>query len=183
MLLTRCGIMSAAVIGVLTLLPLPALAGASPVSTPDAGAVPAAVQSVRGRGPLGGPAHVTGGRFLATGFARPAWLTLRILGASFRAQPANSAALQRTEGRRVLEFPVGEQAAGLFVRVSGDIEFERADIGFPDGSLQSVDAFGERRGSGIYRLVNFDEGRAVDWVRIVLRARSRNARVDLLIGR
>lgn len=97
--------------------------------------------------------------------------------------PKLSESIMRDDGRRVLDFPIGEEAAGLFIRISGRVEFERADIGFPDGSVQSVDAYGLNRDTGTYALADFDNTRPVSWLRLVLRARSRSARVGVLIGR
>jgi hypothetical protein len=97
--------------------------------------------------------------------------------------PKLSESIAREDGRRILSFPIGESAAGLFVRISGRVEFERADIGFPDGSVQSVDAYGLHRDSGTYALADFDNDRAVSWVRLIVRARSRSARVGVLVGR
>ncbi|HTO92686.1 MAG TPA: hypothetical protein VMJ70_16260 [Candidatus Sulfotelmatobacter sp.] len=96
--------------------------------------------------------------------------------------PGNSERVRLDQGRRILEFPVGESALGLFVKVSGRVEFERADIAFADGSLKSVDAFGMQRSSGLYSLADFDHDREVSWVRLVLRARSSHARVGVLLG-
>ena len=73
-------------------------------------------------------------------------------------------------------------APGVFVHVSGEVEFERADIGFADGSVQSVDAFGVNRDSGLFELASFPAARPVEWVRLVLRARSRNARVGIKLA-
>jgi hypothetical protein len=87
------------------------------------------------------------------------------------------------EGRRVLYFPIGETAAGLFVKVKGSVEFERALIGNADGSVDNVDAYGVSRESGLFELANFENDRQVQWVRLVLRARSRHANVGVIIGR
>ena len=97
--------------------------------------------------------------------------------------PKLSESIAREDGRRILSFPIDESAAGLSVRISGRVEFERADIGFPDGTIQSVDASGLHRESGTYALADFDNDRAVSWVRLVVRARSRSARVGVLVGR
>ena len=88
----------------------------------------------------------------------------------------------RNEGRRVLDFAVREAAPRLFVHVTGEVEFERADIGFADGSVQSVDAYGVDRDSGLYELASFPVTRSIEWVRLVLRARSRNARVGIKLA-
>ena len=90
--------------------------------------------------------------------------------------------VSRDQGRQVLNFAVREFSPGVFVYVSGEIEFERADIGFADGSVESVDAFGVDRDSGLYELANFGNARSIDWVRLVLRARSSRARVGIKLA-
>jgi len=46
-----------------------------------------------------------------------------------------------------------------------------------------VDAFGVQRKSGLFELADFGGARWLEWVGLVLRARSRHARVGVLIGR
>ena len=121
---------------------------------------------------------------LAAALRTPAWLVARIAGIHVRPRGGDAAArLDRLDGRRVLQFPIGEPASGVFVRIAGRVEFERADIGFADGPVESIDAFGVGRGSGMYQLADFPSDRGVEWVRLVLRARSRQAKVRVLIER
>lgn len=91
-------------------------------------------------------------------------------------------ALGREQGRRVLTFPIQEPAPQLFVNISGRVQFERADICFADGTIESVDAYGVDRDTGLYELAHYERARSVESVRLVLRARSRHARVGICIG-
>ncbi len=90
--------------------------------------------------------------------------------------------VERAQGRQVLTFPIREPAPLLFVNISGRVQFERADIGFADGAVESVDAYGLDRGTGLYELARYERARSVEFVRLVLRARSRQARVGICIG-
>lgn len=90
--------------------------------------------------------------------------------------------VSRVRGRQVLEFPVDEQALGLFLDVKGEVEFERVVIGFADGEVRQVDAFGLQRADGLFELTRFDRMRAVESVHVVLLARSRTARLGLRLG-
>jgi hypothetical protein len=137
-----------------------------------------------GAGPRRAVPVVSSGLAMVARLARPAGRIAGLWRFAF-ARPAlvHSADIARDSGRRVVYFPIGEPAGGLFVRVAGRVEFERAIVGFADGSTAAVDAFGLERRSGTYRLVQFDEDRPVDWVRLVLRARSRQAQVGILISR
>lgn len=110
-------------------------------------------------------------------------VSLRLLRFGFGGKlPDERTRLVREQGRQVLNFPVREAAPGVFVHVSGEIEFERADIGFADGSVESVDTFGVDRDSGLYELASFGNARSIEWVRLVLRARSSRARVGIKLA-
>ena len=133
--------------------------------------------------PTGIGAAASGAAYLASRLEDGAVLSLRLLRFGFGGRlPDDRAMLMRDQGRRVLNFPVRESAPGLFVHVSGEVEFERVDIGFADGSIENVDAFGVDRDSGLYELARFGNARSVDWVRLVLRARSRQARVGIKLA-
>ena len=68
------------------------------------------------------------------------------------------------------------------MHVTGEVEFERADIGFSDGSVQSVDAYGLDRDTGLYELASFKSARNIECVRLIVRSRSRNARVGIKLA-
>ena len=136
-----------------------------------------------GSRPRRGEAPTSAGTFLSTGYARPVWLFVKLAGFFRRGGNGDGLALSRDDGRRVCEFPIGEPAAGLFVRVKGRVEFERAMIGFADGRIENVEAFGLERTSGVFQLAGPSGDASVEWVRLVLRARTPKARVRVLVGR
>lgn len=171
----------AALLMALAVSSVPAIASAFPDESPSRARAARVLEF--GSRPRRGEAPTTGGSFLSTGYARPAWLVLKLARFFHRPGRGTGLALERDEGRRVCEFPIGEQASGVFVRVSGRVEFERAMIGFADGRVESVEAFGLERRSGLFQLASFEDVHAVDWVRLVLRARSPKARVGVLVGR
>jgi len=86
------------------------------------------------------------------------------------------------DGRSILRFIVDRSVTGLYVRINGSVEFERADIQYADGHLESVDAFGLMRDDGVFKLATFDGPRDVAWVRLVMCSRSRHAKVDVAIS-
>lgn len=125
-----------------------------------------------------------GGSFLSTGYARPVWFVMRLAGFFRGPSPrADDVALTRDEGRRVCTYPIRERVSGVFVRVSGSVQFERALIGFADGRVQAVNAFGLERSNGLFCLAEVAREDTVDWVRLVVRARSRAARVGVRLAR
>jgi len=90
--------------------------------------------------------------------------------------------LEARQGRRVIEFTPDELAAGLYLQVAGRVEFEHIDFALDDGTVRSVDAFGEVRTPGLYQVAEFDGSRRVLWVRVLARALSRRAGLGLRLG-
>jgi hypothetical protein len=72
----------------------------------------------------------------------------------------------------------------LFLEIaSGRVQFDWAEVVFENGDAQVVD-FAERvHGPGFYSLLDFRDGRKVDHVRVVARARTDEAKVVLRIAR
>jgi hypothetical protein len=109
-------------------------------------------------------------------------LPVSALGGLFGHAPDTRQVVTRERGRQVLEFPVSEQASGLFLNVSGEVEFERVIVSFANGEQDHLDAFGVQRADGVFEVAAFEDARDVSSVKVVLRARSRTARVGIYIG-
>ncbi len=72
---------------------------------------------------------------------------------------------------------VDSRGTALFLDVTGRVQLNFAEVVFENGQAQVVD-FGDRPlKKGLYELLDFRDGRKVDHVRLVARARSENARV------
>src|SRR5262245_40584270 len=69
--------------------------------------------------------------------------------------------------RSIVEFDVDQPVARLFLEVRGKVEFERIDVECTDGRRFSVDAFGQKRSTGLYELVRFDADRSIHTVRLI----------------
>ena len=61
----------------------------------------------------------------------------------------------------------------------GKVQFDWAEVVFENGDAQVVDFAEKAHGPGLYSLLDFRDGRKVDHVRLVARAKSREARVVL----
>jgi len=108
---------------------------------------------------------------------------LALLAGSLAGRPHDDfTALESGRGRRVLQLEVEETAVALLLEVRGSVEFERIDFALGDGGVTSIDAFGAVRGPGLYEVARLGSGRHVRWVRIVARARSRDAGLGLRLG-
>ena len=80
------------------------------------------------------------------------------------------------------EFTLNAEARGsrLFLEVaSGKVQLEFGEVVFENGDTRVVDCQGNARDQGLYPLLDFKDGRTVDHVRLVARAKSDQARIIL----
>ncbi|HYN63178.1 MAG TPA: hypothetical protein VES36_01125, partial [Candidatus Limnocylindrales bacterium] len=80
------------------------------------------------------------------------------------------------------EFSLNADSRGtaLWLQVAdGRAQFDWAEVVFENGDTRVVDMKGWTRGEGYYPLLDFKDGRKVDHVRMVARARSDEARIVL----
>jgi len=79
------------------------------------------------------------------------------------------------------EFTLGANRHGrrLYVEIVGKAQLNFAEVVFANGDTQVVDFADKSRDTGLYSLLDFADGRKVDHVRMVARARSDEARVIL----
>uniref|UniRef100_A0A832HZP8 Uncharacterized protein n=1 Tax=Eiseniibacteriota bacterium TaxID=2212470 RepID=A0A832HZP8_UNCEI len=99
------------------------------------------------------------------------------------AQEPATPALVREHGWTRLGFEVRDHGLGVYLDVRGRAEFDRAEVVFADGALEALDLGRAVRGAGVYRLVEFEGEREVLCVRLLARARSPQAHVDVRLGR
>ena len=73
-------------------------------------------------------------------------------------------------------FGVDSRGDALFLRVDGRAQLDFAEVTFENGNVQVVD-FQERvHKTGVYELLNFDDGRHVKTVRLVAKAQTEKAK-------
>lgn len=78
---------------------------------------------------------------------------------------------------------VNQRGNKLFLRVNGRAQIDFAEVHFQNGNVQVVDFNEAALDNGTYSLLDFSDGRHVDHVRVVARARSREARLTVLMAR
>ncbi len=78
---------------------------------------------------------------------------------------------------------VNQRGNKLFLRVNGRAQIDFAEVHFQNGNVQVVDFKEAPLDSGTYSLLDFNDGRHVDHVRVVAKARSREARLSVLMAR
>lgn len=118
-------------------------------------------------------------------FARPVLWLLGMMGVPVEASAPlpNSFALDRDQGWQQVDVAIHDEGVGVFLEVSGRVEFDRAEITFEDGSTRSVSLAGEVRGAGLYVLLEPNASVRVGSVRLLARARSQSPRVGVRLGR
>lgn len=88
--------------------------------------------------------------------------------------------LQRDEDWTEFTLNADSRGRKLWLQVvDGRAQFDWAEVVFENGDTRVVDMKEGTRGPGLYPLLDFSDGRRVDHVRLVARARSDEARVVL----
>ena len=100
-----------------------------------------------------------------------------------QAATAPRAEVRRESGWQRLGFDVGERTSGVYLQVKGRAQFDRAEVVFADGALESYDLKQTERGKGVYELATFDSERDVMCVRLFARASSSRAQVSVRLER
>jgi len=77
--------------------------------------------------------------------------------------------------------PVHNTGAGLFLRVDGRAQLDFADVHFGNGQAQVVDFHEGLLDQCVYRLLDFADGRRVESVRLVARARTPRSTLAVLM--
>ncbi len=76
-------------------------------------------------------------------------------------------------------FGVDSRGMALYLQIQGKTQLNFAEVTFGNGQVQVVDFQDRTRGSGVYRLLDFADGREVKTVRILARARSDEAKLKV----
>ena len=95
----------------------------------------------------------------------------------------DSEVLRRPEDWVDTNLPVHNSGEAVLLRVNGRAQMDFAEVHFANGQVQVVDFHEELLEPGVYRLFDFGEGRRVENVRLVARARSAEATLSVLMRR
>lgn len=87
--------------------------------------------------------------------------------------------LAKDEGWTEVTLGVERRGSALFLETGGRVQASFAEVVFANGEAQVVDFQDKAYKPGIYSLLDFRDGRQVDHVRLVARAKSDEARVTL----
>ena len=80
-------------------------------------------------------------------------------------------------------FGVDQSGNALFLDIGGQARLLFADVTFANGDVQVVNFNDRTYGSGIYRLLDFADGRHVSTVRILARAESNDTKLGVYLSK
>jgi hypothetical protein len=94
----------------------------------------------------------------------------------------DSETLDRADDWSETYFDSNQRGSMLYLEVtSGRVQFDFAEVVFENGDTRVVDFSNGTRGPGVYQLLDFRDGRRVDHVRLIARARTDRAKVALIM--
>jgi hypothetical protein len=95
----------------------------------------------------------------------------------------DSEVIDRDEGWVDTNFGIDSSGNALFLDINGKADLNFAEVTFANGNVQVVD-FNERtHESGIYRLLDFADGRHVKTVRILAKSESENTKLSVYLSK
>jgi hypothetical protein len=96
----------------------------------------------------------------------------------------DSETLRKEDGWTETVFDSNQRGRMLYLEVlSGKVQLDFAEVVFENGDTQVVDFSENTRDPGFYSLLDFADGRRVDHVRLIARAKSKEARVVLVLAK
>jgi len=96
----------------------------------------------------------------------------------------DSEALDRDEDWTEITLNSDSRGRKLYLRVvEGRVQLDFAEVVFENGETRVIDMGEKTRDPGLYVLLGFADGRKVDHVRLVARARTPTAKISLLMER
>jgi hypothetical protein len=95
----------------------------------------------------------------------------------------DSEKIERDEGWVDTNFGIDGVGNALFLNIDGKAKLNFAEVTFANGNVQVVDFNEQTRDSGIYRLLDFADGRRVSTVRILAASESDDAKLTVYLSK
>jgi hypothetical protein len=93
----------------------------------------------------------------------------------------DSETIRRNEEWVESNFGVGNRGSALFLELRGQAHLNFAEVTFGNGQVQVVDFNESLRPAGVYKLLDFRDGREVEAVRVVARSKTPNSRMTVYL--
>lgn len=91
--------------------------------------------------------------------------------------------LERQEDWVDSSLHVGSRGNALLLRVEGRAQIDFAEVAFGNGQVQVVDFHDAVLNPGVHGLLNFQDGRRVESVRLIARSRTPRSRLTVLMAK
>lgn len=95
----------------------------------------------------------------------------------------DSERIDRDEGWVDTNFGVDESGDALYLDINGKAGLNFAEVTFANGNVQVVDFNDRTHGTGIYKLLDFRDGRRVMTVRMLAKSESENTTLGLYLSK
>jgi 3-methyladenine DNA glycosylase AlkD len=95
----------------------------------------------------------------------------------------DSEKIERNEDWVDSQFGVDNRGRALLLQLQGRAQLNFAEVTFGNGSVQVVDFNDAVQTPGVYTLLDFADGREVKQVRIVARARTKEAKLTVFMAK
>ena len=106
-----------------------------------------------------------------------------VLPSSERLVWQDSEQINREEGWVDSNFGVDSSGNALFLDINGEVQLNFAEITFANGQVQVVDFNDRAHRAGIYRLLDFADGRHVKTVRVLAKSNSDESKLVVYLSR
>lgn len=94
----------------------------------------------------------------------------------------DSEVIESDEGWVDTNFGIDESGNALFLEIDGKAELNFAEVTFANGNVQVVDLGEQTRGNGIYKLLDFADGRHVKTVRLLALSKSKDTKLVVYLS-
>lgn len=95
----------------------------------------------------------------------------------------DSETIENDEGWVDTNFGVDGRGDALYLEIIGKAELNFAEVTFSNGNVQVVDFNEKTHGSGIYKLLDFADGRHVSTVRILALSKSKDTKLVVYLSK
>lgn len=95
----------------------------------------------------------------------------------------DSEVITRDEGWVDANFGVDGSGDALLLQVGGSAQLSFAEVAFSNGNVQVVDMGDRTHGDGVYRLLDFADGRHVKTVRLLAKSERDETRLSVYLGK
>jgi hypothetical protein len=94
----------------------------------------------------------------------------------------DSEVIESDEGWVDTNFGIDESGNALFLEIDGKAELNFAEVTFANGNVQVVDLGEQTHGNGIYKLLDFADGRHVKTVRLLALSKSEETKLVVYLS-